>query len=154
MIGLIILSMLLIFALEMYWSTWLDTCGNYPRIKFKDFKKFYALNPERWNVLDEHVGCKTSSGKYEYFRFGFIDFGRYIMWQVKIAQGHTTQAHMEVTQRMMNAVKEDIDAAKAKENINQSAAFKILEDLRKMNMTDECPSLVELLKKYGIDDCE
>lgn len=127
---------------------------NWPRIKFKDFTKFYALNPARWIIGADFVKCTINEKECEGFEFSFIDFCKYKRWKRNL-DGHKRDAeNMESIQRMMDAVKEDIDAAKAKENINQSAAFKILEDLRKMNMTDECPSLVELLKKYGIDDCE
>lgn len=150
MIILIILIGMGMFV--FYWLAWLEHCKDYPRIKLKDFKKFYALNPERWHMRGCHVGCKTSSCRYEYFQFGFVDFGRYLAWQHKIDKNHKAKAHMEATQRMMDAVKEDIAAAKEKENANQVVtAFKILEELRKMNMDDECPSLVELLKKYDIE---
>lgn len=152
MTGLIILGMLLIFALVMYWLTWLDTCGNYPRIKLKDFEKFYALNPERWVINGDYVGCKTDKGKYEWFCFGFIDYVKYMMWLGKLSNDKKAKAHMESTQRMLDSVKEDIAKAKAREATDSMVGIaQLLKDIEAQGIDCVPPSLIELLKKYDIE---
>lgn len=125
---------------------------NWPRIKFEDFKKFYALNSNRWVIGNDYVKCKLDENKCEGFEFNFIDFCKYKRWKRKLDDHKRNADSMESIQRMMDVVKEDIAAAKEKENANQVVtAFKLLEELRKMNMDGECPSLIELLKKYNIE---
>lgn len=59
------------------------------KIKFKAFKKFYSINPERWKLHAASVTCKIVNESkssyrglfYEYekeeFRFSFWDYLRY-----------------------------------------------------------------------------
>ena len=59
-------------------------------IKFKTFKSFYIINPDRWDLRDDWVlfykSC-TSYGSYygDYaFRFNYIDYIQYKIWKRKI----------------------------------------------------------------------
>lgn len=126
-----------------------------PKIKFKDFKKFYELNPKRWRCETDYVQCQVSK-EYdcEAFNFSFIDECRYRIWRRKRDKHKANQKHNQSTQRMLDAVKEDVAKAKVKEEYtSQVTAFKsLLEELRNMNTTTEMPSLAELLKKYGVDE--
>ena len=63
-----------------------DDLQKYPKIKFKSFKKFYAVNPSRWKLEDKYVMCiwdnrySNEYKKYGYYendyirlRFGFLE---------------------------------------------------------------------------------
>lgn len=148
-----VLSPIWIVALTVF-VVWRCDKRQYNKIKFKDFKKFYELNPKRWRCETSYVICsiKYDFAKYEVFAFNFIDECKYRLWRRGCDKRNTNKKHAESIQRMLDAVKEDIDAAKAKENTDHVAAFKsLLEDLKNMNATAELPSLLELLKKYDIE---
>ena len=129
----------------------------FPRIKFKDFKKFYELNPKRWRCETDYVICQINA-EYdcEAFMFNFVDKCKYKLWLRNRNKRDVDQENMKSVQRMLDAVKKDVAKAKVKEEYtSQVTAFKsLLEELRNMNTTTEMPSLAELLKKYGVDEKE
>ena len=82
-------SILLIIIGVLFLNWWVDS-NDYPRIKFKSFKNFYELNPDRWRLYDSCVVCKTTieyitttiyGDHYDNFFFSFIDFYRYKAWK-------------------------------------------------------------------------
>lgn len=126
----------------------------YNKIKFKDFKKFYELNPKRWRCKTSCVFCSTKDDFYEYevFMFKFIDECKYRLWRRGCDKRNANKERAAATQRMLDAVKEDIASAKAQETTDSIAAFKqLLKEIKDQKMTDELPSLAELLKKYGVE---
>lgn len=153
MILIILLGLLFICALLLCLAIWRENRGPFPRIKLKDFKKFYALNPERWDIVHDYVGCNTSGVEYEYFSFGFIDYMKYLSWKDELEANEKTKASMESIQRMLDAVKEDIAKAKEQEEANSMDEFikQLLIDIKDRHIEPEIPSLPELLKKYGVE---
>jgi hypothetical protein len=126
----------------------------YNKIKFKDFKKFYELNPKRWRCETSYVFCsiKGDFDEYEVFMFKFIDECKYRLWRRRCNKVSANKERAAATQRMLDAVKEDIANAKAQETTDLMAAFKqLFKEIKDQKMTDELPSLAELLKKYGVE---
>lgn len=79
------------------------------KIKFKSFKKFYEINPDRWDLCYGYVRCNT--GKmfiYEDFHFGFIDFIKYKLWYKMLERNQNKRREAESISRMITAVKQDI----------------------------------------------
>lgn len=119
----------------------------YNKIKFKEFKKFYELNPDRWRCDTDHVYCQIGKDyDCEVFMFSIIDECKYRLWRRNRDKINMNKTHAEATQRMLDAVKEDIAKAKEKETTHSVSAF--LQLLKDTNIESELPSLVELLKKY------
>lgn len=119
----------------------------YNKIKFKEFKKFYELNPDRWRCETDHVYCQICK-EYdcEVFMFSVIDECKYRLWRRNRDKINMNKTHAKATQRMLDAVKEDIAKAKEKEATHSVGAF--LQLLKGMNIESELPSLAEFLKKY------
>ena len=114
---------------------WFISCDT-PRIKFRDFKTFYALNPDRWYLEDDNIKCCTN-GLYDIFYFGLIDYYRYKLWKRNIEKRKINKTNMEITARMLEAVKEDIKKTEAKAN---------------RHIKDFIDITVEIAKKYDSDD--
>ena len=140
-------TLLIVFAI----SRWENR--QYNKIKFKEFKKFYELNPERWNCQTDYVMCKiTTDYDYEVFAFNFIDECKYRLWRRSLNKTNMNKEHVEATQRMLDAVKEDIAKAKAQEVTNSMAGItQLLKDIKTQGIDCVPPSLIELLKKYDIE---
>ena len=148
-----VLSPIWITALIVF-MVWRCDKRQYNKIKFKDFKKFYELNPERWRCETSYVLCsiKNDFAKYEMFAFKFIDECKYRLWRRRCNQISANKKRAAATQRMLDAVKEDIVKAKAREATNSMAGIsQLLKEIKDQKLTDELPSLAELLKKYGVE---
>ena len=90
-----------------------------PIIKFDAFRKFYSINPERWELEGDYVVCKIDIKREsifygicayntERFRFGFWDFQRYKIFRNQIEKDKMNSKHMESTAKMLGMVKKDI----------------------------------------------
>lgn len=139
---LIVFSPLLIFLLALA-IAYYQANSILPKIKFNDFKKFYELNPKRWRCETDYVYCQVGS-EYdrEAFSFSFIDKCKYKIWRRKCDKHKVNQKHNQSTQRMLDAVKEDITKAKEKEAINTIDLF--------VKELDSIPSLLKTLEEHGI----
>ena len=136
--------LLLVFAFAYYQANSL-----LPKITFKNFKKFYELNPKRWRCETDYVQCRIDKEyNYEAFNFSFIDECKYRIWRRKRAKHNVNQKRNKSIQRMMDAVKEDIASAKKNE---MDEMQNLIDDLKQLNTMAELPSLAELLKKYGAE---
>lgn len=76
------------------------------KIKFKDFKKFYELNPKRWRCETSYVFCsiKDDFVKSEVFGFKFIDECKYRLWRRNIDKISANKKHAASTQRFLDDV--------------------------------------------------
>lgn len=111
--------MLCVWSVGTWWSD--------PKIKFEEFKKFYDINNSRWKLDTTYVRCKIN-GEYNHvdFRFGFIDFYKYLWWQKQLDKQNKSKSHMEATARMLDAVKKDIENAKSTAQKERDKAIKDL----------------------------
>ena len=93
---------------------------NKPKIKFDAFKKFYSINPDRWNLDTVSVVCKIKNEECNFYRglfytydserfyFSFFDWLRYKRFRKTLEKNKLEKKHMESTARMINMVKKDI----------------------------------------------
>lgn len=141
----VFLTMLIVMLVD-----WKETTGHYPRMKFKDFKKFYAINPKRWVLHASYVSCYVSPAfdDEEVFMFNFVDHWRYKLWFKNKEKRKENKSNMEATQRMLNAVQEDVKKhqSDAERDIVESLRGTI-DALNKFNMNDTALSLVNILKQ-------
>ena len=96
------LTVIVIFsALIVYWLS--SSCG-FPKIKYRDFQRYYKLNPERWYCGLYTVHYKMSDGSGELFSFGLIGFYGYKLWQHKIDLAEKCKERAESMQRFLDDV--------------------------------------------------
>lgn len=87
------------------------SCKNKPILKFKDFQKYYYLNPDSW-LLTTCTVCKN----YEEFTFSFFGLIQYKIFRVKkekekkklIKQERDRIAYI----KLLESVQDDIDYVK------------------------------------------
>ena len=89
---------------------WSESIGNSTKIKFSSFKKFYEVNPYRWNLYDDGVSCRRD-GTYGTIstHFGFIDFYRYKLWRKSLDKRDREKEHAKDLAIIIANVKKDIE---------------------------------------------
>ena len=111
-----------IASIFLFWLfiAWLFTPSISDRdatIKFKAFKQFYSINPDRWEPNEFYVTCIIkdrdknswlSWPRKQDFYFGFIDYQKYKRFYRKIKQDKYDVIKMKATAEMLSVVKEDI----------------------------------------------
>jgi hypothetical protein len=115
----IVCNVILLICNIVEYQTYTDK--SYPKIKFSAFKKFYSINPERWNLDIGSVVCKIVNEEnkayrglfYTYdkerFYFGFLDYIKYKRFCKQIRKDKLNAEHMESTSKMLSMVRKDID---------------------------------------------
>lgn len=110
------------------------TDHGFAEIEFESFKKFYDINPERWELYDEHVCCATDI-KYgmiwnsEKFQFNYLDFQKYKKWLKNKKSRDKEMANMQSTAKMIAAVKQDIEKLERMSDTEINKAKSIIEIL-------------------------
>lgn len=101
-------ALLFVYNLDMLisWSCVID-CGI--KIKFSSFKKFYAINPDRWKIKDDYVTYYNIYSNVEEFHFGYIDYCRYKWWLKGYKKRKSIEKENEIMKRMIETVKQDIE---------------------------------------------
>ena len=110
LLALIIFTIIILcFALLFMFICWFDSKGNTPKIKFSSFKKFYAINPYRWNLYDDSVSCRIDNpfGTIS-THFGFIDFYRYKLWRNSLDKKNQDKKYAKDMSIIIANVKRDI----------------------------------------------
>ena len=108
---------------------------NYAKIKFESFKKFYDINPNRWELHDDHVNCLIETyynsllNKYERFQFDFVDYRKYVRWLKNKKERDKEMANMESTAKMIAAVRQDISKLEKTADRQIKKSVSILESL-------------------------
>lgn len=97
-----------------------------PKLKFSAFKKFYALNPNRWDLSDCWVACCGCKSGSVYTHFGFIDFYRYKLWYRRRQKNLEKKDQAEALANIIAAVKKDIENAELHAQFQYGKAMKIL----------------------------
>lgn len=126
---LIVLMLLILVSLLVMVMNWCFEKETMARIKFSAFKKFYALNPDRWDLTDSYVICRSKQDSWIYrdsFSFGFIDFYRYKLWYYKDEKDCEEKQKAKELARMIVAVKKDIENAELTAQFQYGKAAKII----------------------------
>ena len=79
------------------------------KIKYKSFKKFYNLNPDRWILRDGWVDCFCDYSNSYSFYFSYFDWFKYEHFAESIEKHKEKQKANECTAKMLAAVKQDIE---------------------------------------------
>lgn len=109
----------ILFAMVLIWYESID---NSTKIKFSSFKKFYEVNPYRWNLFDDGVSCRRDDTCATIStHFGFIDFYRYKLWRKGLDKRDREKEYAKNMSIIIANVKKDI------ENTERVAAQKLKE---------------------------
>ena len=113
MLGLIIflLSIVIPVLLVIMMLFWHCMQQNTPRIKYKDFRRWYNIDPRLFVTYECSVLCNLKVMNQEY-TFGFIDFWRYWLWykrQERIENKKWRQAHAN---RLAEAINKSLSKEK------------------------------------------
>lgn len=117
---------------------WATTVPNAPKIKYKSFRTFYSINPNRWELDDGCVWCRTinhnslnkySHGPKEIFRFGFIGYLRYCSWTKREEKRKHEIDNAKITSKMLSSVKQDIETIELRAKEQQLQAIDDLQQI-------------------------
>lgn len=137
-VAIIIVFIAVLFVFIWWMVSWYCAKNTGPKIKFKSFKTFYELNPDRWDLYDDHIACKVidHNGAYkglfthkELFWFGPIDFLKYKSWMWHQERHENKLNNAEVTARMIASVKHDIETIERRANKYQNQAANDLQHI-------------------------
>ena len=111
--GVIIVAVNLLFIL----FTW--ACGrdkNYVYMKFKQWRKLYDLNPEKWCADDDNpYRCIYTDGHHKdiYVRFSFFGIACYMIWQSQAEKRKKQVRSNAKLQLLLRAAQTDIEKLRA-----------------------------------------
>ena len=80
-----------------------------PKIKFKQFKVMYSINPNNWYI----GGCFPEYKKAE-INLGFLDFVKFSLFQWKVDRKASARVKGQKTVKLISAFQKDIDDYKSK----------------------------------------
>lgn len=125
-IGLLIAGISCLYALYYFgfYKNWLYGC--YGKISFESFKALYAMNPELWTLWDGYVEYTKYQQNGTLFearisgRLGFnqIDALKYQNWRRKLEKQKEQERMTESYQEILNALQDDINAYKERNNVS------------------------------------
>lgn len=101
------------------------------KITFKDFIKFYGINPHRWDLYDDYVVYKKDSYIRIYFKFRLPSWIKYKLW---VRDEEKREIHATQTKDMvefLKSVNADIDELIKESNANAAKAMRDIYDISK-----------------------
>lgn len=105
---LVVLGMIVVSYTLYMFIMWASDCRGWPKLKYKDFLKYYNINPSRWDCREHCVVYHRYTSVYEdmreYFGFSFIDFCRYHRWLAKIERAAKNKKDAASVQRMLDDI--------------------------------------------------
>ena len=97
--------------------TWADGRDNdYVYMKFKQWRKLYDLNPEKWCAdSDNPYRCIYTDGHHKdiYVRFSFFGTARYMIWQSQAEKRKKQVRSNAKLQLLLRAAQTDIEKLRA-----------------------------------------
>lgn len=105
---LILLGMIAVSFILYMFIMWVSDCRGWANLKYKDFLKYYNINPGRWDCRAHcvvyHRYINTYEEMREYFSFSFIDFCRYHLWLTNIERAAKKKEDAASVQRMLDDI--------------------------------------------------
>lgn len=98
------LGFVFILILTVLISYWRWKSYEYPKIKYRDFHKYYAMNPEGWYCGYSYVSYQLSNGDSEEFCFWPVGFYRYRLRNYLIKTAKRRKEDAEAIQRMLDDI--------------------------------------------------
>jgi len=119
----------IIFFIDI--AFWLDDCSQINnKIKFKAFKNFYNVNPDRWNLYDGYVGCVDPHKMFNIkFKFNYYDWHRYKAFLSNRRKIRDNIKANKDCAKMIELVRSDIAALETKAQSDMQAAAQNLKDI-------------------------
>ena len=111
--GVIIVAVNLLFIL-FTWANGKDK--GYVYMKFKQWRKLYDLNPEKWCADDDNpYRCIYTDGHHKdiYVRFSFFGTACYMIWQSQAEKRSKQVRSNAKLQLLLRAAQTDIDKLRA-----------------------------------------
>ena len=111
--GVIIVAVNLLFIL-FTWANGRDK--GYVYMKFKQWRKLYDLNPEKWYAdSDNPYRCIYTDGHHKdiYVRFSFFGTARYMIWQSQAEKRKKQVRSNAKLQLLLRAAQTDIEKLRA-----------------------------------------
>ena len=105
-------------------------------LKFKTFKKYYRINPDRYNLGENFVIVNSEDGVICYIRFGYFDRIKYRLFVNRIANSARDRQTREYTIDLLEAVQSDIDRKRKEAKECMEKANKILKTLENEDVHD------------------
>lgn len=147
MIGLILFLvilaiMLIIIALICYAIEYSIYTDKNFRLKFKDFKTYYFLNPDSWELDDYTVRKKgVLAPGYSFvlqdFSFSFIDVIYYKIFKNQLKRKKINKEVNSAHMALIDAVQKDINDIRKKANKEIEESSKIMIQVKKNFMKEE-----------------
>ena len=120
--------------------TWADGRDNdYVYMKFKQWRKLYDLNPEKWCADDDNPYRRIyidGHNKNIYVRFSFFGTARYMVWQSQAERRKKQVRSNAELQLLLRAAQTDIERLKAQADREIEAAKRQTEETKtRISMT-------------------
>ena len=103
-----------LFAISFIWANGKDK--GYVYMKFKQWRKLYDLNPEKWCADSGNpYRCIYTNGHHKdiYVRFSFFGTARYMIWQSRVEKRKKQARSNEKLQLLLRAAQTDIEKLRA-----------------------------------------
>lgn len=126
---------------------WSSRNSDHLKIKFSDFRNWYAIAPTKWYASDvnNYVRKESWHDEKEYHGsigcyFGPIDYLRFVIWRYEQRSRKTRQETCEQTEGLLHSVQSDIDSVMQKV---QSDREDVLQTMKHVAENPNPPSPVE-----------
>lgn len=90
----------------IFYSPWKTGCCG--KLKFKQFKQFYAIAPQKWELSDGYV-CYYNGSIGSYIYFSQIDSIKYYFWKKSISKKKENNENNKVFMKTLESIQKDID---------------------------------------------
>lgn len=94
----------------IFYSTWKAGCCG--KLKFKQFKQFYAIAPEKWELRDGYV-CYLNRNvdglEYNNIYFSPVDSIKYYFWKKSVSNLEKNNENNKIFMRTLKSIQKDID---------------------------------------------
>ena len=105
MIGLYCFLVFVFFLASVILITyWRFQSYDYPKIKYGNFRKYYAMNPDKWYCGHSFVSYRLSNGDSEEFCFRLFGFYLYRLRNYLIKVARRRKEDAEAVQRMLDDI--------------------------------------------------
>lgn len=93
----------------IFYSSWKTGCCG--KLKFKQFKRFYAIAPKKWELCDGCVRYLDKCGNTvdSYLYFSPFDSIKYYFWKSSIEKQEDSRANNKVFMKTLESIQKDID---------------------------------------------
>lgn len=140
MVGMFLAAALFVavFVFLLFWlSGWLERCGATCKIKFSDFKTWYSIAPDKWDI-DSMGNTVIKRGHFEradgqtlyrssvYCYFGLLDYLRFAIWRRGRNIRNERITKYQEKEQLLRSVQQDIDAVIERVQRDREDAIEVL----------------------------